>query len=126
MISILGRVFVLIALAASCFGAVSGISSGVKKSKTGWMWSRRMSYISFFAMSIIGTVGIVLVDWPWILPYIFINWYGIPGIAMRHLICPRCPHLYKYGDCLQLHPKATKWIVKKQKRFQSDFILCSK
>ena len=52
MISILGRIFVLIALAASCFGAVSGISSGVKRSKTGWMWSRRMSYISFFAMSI--------------------------------------------------------------------------
>ena len=59
MISILGRAFVLIALAASCFGAVSGISSGVKKSKTGWIWSRRMSYISFFAMSI----AIVLMEY---------------------------------------------------------------
>ena len=70
---------------------------------------------SFFAMSIIGTVGIVIVDWPWILTYILINWYGIPGIVMRHLSCPRCPHLHEYGDCLQFPVKGTRWIVKKRK-----------
>jgi hypothetical protein len=79
------------------------------------LWEKIYAQFSFIAMSVIGTVGIVLVDWPWILPYIFINWYGIPGIVMRHLACPRCPHLYKYGDCLQFHPKVTRKIVKKRK-----------
>jgi hypothetical protein len=79
------------------------------------LWEKTYAQFSFIAMSVIGTVGIVLVDWPWIMPYILINWYGIPGIVMRHLSCPRCPHLYKYGDCLQFHPKITGWIVKKRK-----------
>lgn len=71
--------------------------------------------VSFFTMSIVGTVGIVLEDWRWVIPYIVINWYGVPGIIMRHVTCPRCPHLYEYGDCLQFPPGGTRWIVKKQK-----------
>ncbi len=79
------------------------------------LWEKIYTQFSFITMGVIGTAGIALVDWPWILPYIFINWYGIPGIVMRHLCCPRCPHLYKHGDCLQFHPKVTRWLVKKQK-----------
>lgn len=79
------------------------------------LWEKIYAQFSFIAMSVIGTVGILIVDWPWVLPYILINWYGIPGIVMRHLICPRCPHLYEYGDCLQAPPKITKWVIKKQK-----------
>jgi len=79
------------------------------------LWEKIYAQFSFIAMSVIGTVGIVIVDWPWVLPYILINWYGIPGIVMRHLICPRCPHLYKYGDCLQAPLKITRWLIKKQK-----------
>ena len=71
--------------------------------------------LSFFVMTVIGTVGIVLSDWPWVLPYILINWYGVPGIVMRHLVCPRCPHLHEYGDCLQLPVKITKRFVKERK-----------
>lgn len=71
--------------------------------------------VSFIAMGVIGTVGISLESWPWVLPYVFIFWYGIPGIVMRHLVCSRCPHLYQYSDCLQLHPKLTRWLVKKPK-----------
>jgi hypothetical protein len=48
------------------------------------LWEKIYAQFSFIVMSIIGTVGIVLADWPWVLPYIFINWYGIPGIIMRH------------------------------------------
>ena len=59
MISILGRIFVLLALAAACFGAISGISGGIKNSAKGWMWSRRMSYLSFVAM----TISIILMEY---------------------------------------------------------------
>lgn len=64
--------------------------------------------ISFFGIGIIGTIGIIQADWVWVLPYIVFYWYGIPGVVMRHLVCPRCPHIRVYGDCLQLHPKLTK------------------
>ena len=70
---------------------------------------------SFLGMTLIGTVGIVLADWPWVLPYILINWYGVPGIIMRHINCPRCPHLHEYGDCLQFPSSVTKRIVKQRK-----------
>jgi hypothetical protein len=57
------------------------------------LWEKIYAQISFFTMGVIGTVGILLADWPWILPYIVIIWYGVPGIIMRHLVCPKCPHL---------------------------------
>lgn len=66
-------------------------------------------------MGIIGTVGIILVDWVWVLPYVFFYWYGIPGIIMRHLNCPRCPHLYEFNDCLQVPVFFTKWMIKRRK-----------
>jgi hypothetical protein len=70
---------------------------------------------SFIAMGVLGTLGIIFENWIWVIPYIFICWYGIPGIVMRHLTCPRCPHLYEYGDCLQFPPIITKWLIKNQK-----------
>ena len=71
--------------------------------------------ISFFTMGIVGTVGILLADWRWFLPYLLIYWYGIPGVIMRHLHCPRCPHLHEFGDCLQAPPKLSNWLVKRRK-----------
>lgn len=79
------------------------------------LWEKIYAQFSFIAMGIIGTVGIGLVDWRWILPYLFIYGYGILGVVMRHLVCPRCPHLYEYNDCLQFPPKITMWLVKKRK-----------
>ncbi len=79
------------------------------------IWEKIYAQSSFIAMGLIGTTGIILVDWIWVIPYIIIYWYGIPGIVMRHLNCPRCPHLYEYGDCLQASPMITKWLVKKRK-----------
>lgn len=70
---------------------------------------------SFLAMGILGTIGIILEDWVWVIPYIGIYWYGIPGIVMRHLNCPRCPHLHVYGDCLQAPTALTRWLVKVRK-----------
>ena len=78
-------------------------------------WEKIYAQLSFIAMGLLGTVGILLESWPWVLPYIAITWYGIPGIVMRHLVCPRCPHLHEYGDCLQLPATITKWLVKQQK-----------
>jgi hypothetical protein len=79
------------------------------------LWEKIYAQFSFIAMGIIGSVGIILADWPWVFPYILIIWYGVPGIIMRHLVCPRCPHLYKYGDCLQFPPQMTRWLIKEQK-----------
>lgn len=79
------------------------------------VWEKAWAQLSFLVMGALGTVGITLTDWPWVFPYIVIYWYGVPGIVMRHLVCPRCPHLYMYGDCLQTHPNLTKWLIKKRK-----------
>ena len=78
-------------------------------------WEKAWAQASFLVMGIVGTVGIVIEDWPWVFPYIVIYWYGIPGIVMRHLVCPRCPHLHVYGDCLQAPASLTRWLVKKRK-----------
>lgn len=78
-------------------------------------WEKAWAQLSFLVMGIVGTVGILLADWRWVVPYILIYWYGVPGIVMRHLVCPRCPHLYLYGDCLQAPASLTRWLVKKRK-----------
>ena len=70
---------------------------------------------TFLGMLITGTAGIIHADWVFVFPYIFIAWYGILGIIQRHIVCPRCPHLHEHGDCLQLHPVLTRWLIKKPK-----------
>ena len=79
------------------------------------VWEKAYAQLSFFTMGIAGTAGISLADWRWVSPYLLIYWYGIPGIIMRHLNCPRCPHLQEYDDCLQFPPTLTKRIVKRRK-----------
>jgi len=79
------------------------------------VWEKAWAQLSFAVMGVLGTVGIVLTDWPWVFPYVLIYWYGIPGVVMRHLVCPRCPHLHVYGDCLQAPTKVTRWLVKERK-----------
>ncbi|MHC4445049.1 MAG: hypothetical protein ACYTF1_18920 [Planctomycetota bacterium] len=79
------------------------------------LWEKIYAQFSFIAMGVLGTIGIILEDWIWIIPYVIVYWYGIPGIVMRHLTCPRCPHLYEYEDCLQASIILTKWLIKKQK-----------
>ena len=79
------------------------------------LWEKLWAQISFFTMLIAGTAGIAREDWYWLAPYLIVGWYGVAGIVMRHMICPRCPHLFVYGDCLQFHPKWTKWLIKERK-----------
>ena len=79
------------------------------------LWEKIYAQSSFIAMGVLGTIGILLEDWIWVIPYVFIYWYGIPGIIMRHLNCPRCPHLHEFGDCLQAPVFITKWLGQKQK-----------
>jgi hypothetical protein len=69
------------------------------------LWEKIYAQSSFIAMGVLGTIGIITEDWIWVFPYIFIYGYGILGVVMRHLVCPRCPHLYEYNDCLQFPPK---------------------
>jgi hypothetical protein len=71
--------------------------------------------VSFLVMGIAGTAGIVIADWPWVVPYLAIYWYGVPGIVMRYLVCPRCPHLHEFGDCLQAPVAVTKWLSQSRK-----------
>ena len=72
---------------------------------------------SFTTMGIVGTVGIILVDWIWVIPYIIVYWYGVPGVIMKHLTCPRCPHYWEFKDCLQLPVFFTRILVKQQKPY---------
>lgn len=80
------------------------------------VWEKGWAQVSFLTMGIAGTVGIALADWPWVLPYIVICWYGIAGIVMRHLACPRCLHLHVYGDCVQAPVSLTRWLIKERKK----------
>ena len=70
---------------------------------------------TFIAIGVLGTIGIVLEDWIWIAPYVVFYWYGIPGVVMRYLTCPRCPHLHEYGNCLQFPAFFAKMLVKRRK-----------
>lgn len=70
---------------------------------------------TFIGLGVTGTVGISLVDWWWAVLYVLIYAYGILGVIMRHLTCPRCPHLHVYNDCLQFPTRITRWLVKRQK-----------
>jgi hypothetical protein len=64
---------------------------------------------------ITGVVGIALADWRWAPLYALVYLYGVPGVVMRHLVCPRCPHLYEHGDCAQAPASVTRWLVKQRK-----------
>ena len=71
--------------------------------------------ITFHGFWISGFLGIALQNWKWAMLYLLIVVYGILGIVQRHLNCPRCPHLYEHGACLQLHPRITKLLIKEKK-----------
>lgn len=51
MISILGRLLVLVSLAACGIGAISGVAGGVKRSADAWKWSRYSAYVAFIAIT---------------------------------------------------------------------------
>jgi len=70
---------------------------------------------SFFTFTIAASIGIARADWPWFIPYALVCWYGVPGIVMRHLSCPRCAHLRQFGDCLQFPARGAAWLVKEWK-----------
>lgn len=78
-------------------------------------WEKFYAQFTFITMGVLGTVGILLEDWIWTVPYVIVYWYGIPGVIMRHLNCPRCPHLHEYGDCLQAPVLLTRVLAKKRK-----------
>lgn len=69
--------------------------------------------VTFNAFWITGFIAIWQDSVYWALAYMLIVVYGIFGVVMRHLACPRCPHLHKFGDCLQAPPALTRWLVKK-------------
>lgn len=79
------------------------------------LWQKLYAQSTFFTFIIAASIGIARADWPWLLPYALVCWYGVPGIVMRYLSCPRCAHLHRYGDCLQFPPRWAEWLVKEWK-----------
>jgi hypothetical protein len=79
------------------------------------LWEKLHAQLTFWTMLATAYVGIARSDWPWLVPYLVLTAYGVLGIVMRHLTCPRCPHLFVYGDCLQFPPTWSKWLVKERK-----------
>ena len=78
-------------------------------------WEKIYAQLSFVAIGTIGAVGVALIDWRWALAYVFIYLYGIMGVVMRHLVCPRCPHLHVYQDCLQAPPGLVRRLIRERK-----------
>ena len=85
------------------------------------IWEKLWAQLSFLGLGIIGTIAIIQYDWKWVLPYVFVYWYGIPGIIMRHTNCTRCPHLHEFGDCLQAPVWFTRWTLKNVSRKFTPF-----
>jgi len=79
------------------------------------LWEKIYAQGSFLGIGVFAVIGIGIVDWRWVFPYLVIYVYGLTGVVMRHLACPRCPHLFVYNDCLQAPVPITKWLVKEQK-----------
>ena len=48
------------------------------------LWEKIYAQVSFIGIGLLGTIGIILTDWVWVIPYLLIYWYGIPGIVQRH------------------------------------------
>jgi hypothetical protein len=71
--------------------------------------------LTFQVMAFAGIIGIARVSWVWAVPYAVLYGYLLPGVVMRHLLCPRCPHLHVYNDCLQFPPSWAKRLVKRRK-----------
>lgn len=69
--------------------------------------------ISFAGLWLTGFIAI----WPesiyWALGFMILVLYGVLGLMARYWVCPRCPHLHKYNDCLQMPPALMKRFVKK-------------
>lgn len=78
-------------------------------------WEKIYAQLSFIAIGTIGTVGVALVDWRWAVAYVLFYLYGILGVVMRHLVCPRCPHLHVFHDCLQAPPGLTRRLIRERK-----------
>ena len=68
--------------------------------------------LTFNAYWITGCIAIWQDSVFWSLVYAAMVAVGIFGLIVRHLVCPRCPHLYKYNDCLQAPKSWVKAIVK--------------
>jgi len=94
---------------------MTSIRGECRLSKGFSLWEKLYAQLTFFTMLGTGIAGIARSDWRWLLPYLVLTVYGVLGIVMRHLTCPRCPHLFVYGDCIQLPPKWAKWLVKECK-----------
>jgi len=73
--------------------------------------------VTFHGWWISGFIAIALQNWIWATLYFLIVAYGILGIIQRYLTCPRCPHLYEHGSCLQLHPNISKLVIKEKKNY---------
>ena len=79
------------------------------------IWEKLYAQITFNVFCLTGLAAIALQDWRWALPYAVLYFGGVPFVIMRYLACPRCPHLWVYGDCVQLPSFLTKRLVKKRK-----------
>ncbi len=79
------------------------------------LYQQIYAQITFHGWWISGFLAIAVQNSIWAMLYLFIVAYGILGIIQRHLTCPRCPHLYEHGACLQLPPKITKALIKERK-----------
>lgn len=79
------------------------------------IWEKLYAQITFNVFCLTGLIAIAMQDWRWAVPYAVLYFGGVPFVIMRHLACPRCPHLWVYGDCVQLPPFLTKLLVKRPK-----------
>jgi hypothetical protein len=83
---------------------------------TGFSLREKLYAQATFQVTVLtGIIGIVRADPVWVVPYVVLYGYLLPGVVMRHLLCTRCPHLHVYYDCLQFPPSWARRLVKRRK-----------
>ena len=71
--------------------------------------------IPFNASILIGAYGLFLTSWALTVLYLVFSYVGIL-VMMRYTICPRCPHLLKGNDCLNLPAPFVKKLIAKNRK----------
>jgi len=78
------------------------------------VYEKIVAKTTFHGGVLIGVIGLYPINPIISLSFLVYSYVGILTF-MRYTACPRCPHLLKGNDCVQLNPKLTKRIISNRK-----------
>ena len=76
--------------------------------------------VPFNLSILVGAYGLYLVNWKLTVFYLLYSYVGVL-MMMRYTICPRCPHLLKNNDCLNMPPALAKKLISSKRQGPLNF-----